>query len=44
MVAGIPQAPQMQEVFIPGDKIMVVFTTDRMRRIGFPDSEFLAAS
>jgi hypothetical protein len=44
MVAGIPQAPQMREVFVPGDEIMVVFATDRMRQIGFPDSEFLAAS
>lgn len=42
MVAGIPQAPEMQEVFVSGDEIMVVFTADRMRRIGFPDSEFLA--
>jgi hypothetical protein len=44
MIAGIPQAPQMQEVFVPGDEIMVVFTADRMRQIGFPDSEFLTAS
>lgn len=41
MVAGIPQAPEMQEVFVPGDEIMVVFTIERMRQIGFPDSEFL---
>jgi len=41
MVAGIPQAPEMDEVFVPGDEIMVVFTADRMRQIGFPDSEFL---
>ena len=41
MVAGIPQAPEMREVFVPGDEIMVVFTDERMRRIGFPDSEFL---
>jgi len=44
MVAGIPQAPQMREVFVPGDEIMVVFAADRMRQIGFPDSEFVAAS
>jgi hypothetical protein len=44
MIAGIPQAPQMREVFVAGDEIMVVFTIDRMRQIGFPDSEFLAAS
>lgn len=44
MVAGIPQWPEMQEVFVPGDEIMVVFTADRMRQIGFPDSEFLRVS
>ena len=44
MVAGIPQAPEMREVFVPGDEIMVVFTAERMRQIGFPDSEFLAVS
>lgn len=36
MVAGIPQPPEMQEVFVPGDEIMVVFTGDRMRQIGVP--------
>ncbi len=28
MVAGIPQPPEMQEVFVPGDEILVVFTAD----------------
>ena len=42
MVAGIPQAPEMKEVFVGGDEIMVVFTNEKMRQIGFPDSEFLA--
>jgi hypothetical protein len=41
MVAGIPQWPEMQEVCVPGDEIMVVFTADRMLQIGFPDSKFL---
>lgn len=41
MVAAIPQMPEMQEAFVPGDEIMVVFTPERMRQIGFPDSEFL---
>lgn len=41
MVAGIPQGPTMQEVFVPGDEIMVVFTAERMQQIGFPASEFL---
>jgi hypothetical protein len=31
IVVGIPQWPEMQEVFVPGDQIMVVFSTDRMR-------------
>lgn len=44
MVAGIPQAPEMLEVFVPGDEIMVVFTVERMRQIGFPDSEFLTVN
>jgi hypothetical protein len=44
MVAGIPQYPEMREVFVPGDEIMVVFTAERMRQIGFPDSEFLTPS
>ena len=44
MVAGIPQVPGMREVFVPGDQIMVVFTAERMRQIGFPDSEFLTVS
>lgn len=44
MVAGIPQYPEMREVFVPGDEIMVVFTVERMRQIGFPDSEFLTVS
>jgi hypothetical protein len=41
MVADIPEYPAMDKVFVPGDEIMVVFTGERMRQIGFPDSEFL---
>lgn len=44
MIAGIPQYPEMREVFVPGDEIMVVFTVERMRQIGFPDSGFLTVS
>jgi hypothetical protein len=44
MVAGIPQVPQMRDLFIPGDEIIFGFTIDRMRQRGFLDSEFLAAS
>lgn len=35
-IAAIPQDPDMREVFVPGDEIMVVFTGDRMRQFGFP--------
>jgi hypothetical protein len=44
MVAALPQAPEMREAFVPGDEIMIIFTAERMRQIGFPDSEFLTAS
>jgi hypothetical protein len=39
-VAGIPQLPDMREVFVPGDEIMIVFTSERMRQIGFTDPSF----
>ena len=35
MVAGIPQWPNVESVFIPGDEILVVFSSARMRKIGF---------
>jgi len=44
MVAGIQQAPGMRKAFIPGDEIMVVFTRERMRQLGFPHSKFLTTS
>ena len=44
MVAGIPREPVMRDVFMPGDEIIVVFTAERMRQIGFPDSGFLTVS
>lgn len=34
MVAGVPQPPLMQEVYVPGDQLMVVFAVERMRQIG----------
>jgi hypothetical protein len=40
-VAGIPQYPDTEQTFVPGDEIMVVFTLGKMRRIGFPDGDFL---
>jgi hypothetical protein len=42
LVAGIPQGPDMREAFIPGDEIMVIFTSERMREIGFPNTAFVA--
>lgn len=42
-VAAIPQAPSMVDVFIPGDEIMVVFTTDKIREMGYSDPSFTAS-
>ena len=39
-VAGIPQYPAMEDVFLPGDEIMVVFTAEKVRSIGFTDPTF----
>lgn len=41
-VAAIPQPPNMNRVFLPGDEIMVVFAREKMRDIGFEDLKFLA--
>ena len=40
-VAGIPQLPDPRRVFIPGDEIMVVFSGDKMRDMGFDDPALL---
>ena len=42
-VAGQPGYPDMDNVFIPGDEIMVVFSSAKMRAIGFLDDHFTAA-
>ena len=42
-VAGIPAWPDMREVFIPGDEIMIVFTGRRMVELGFPAGRFTEA-
>jgi hypothetical protein len=42
-VAGMPQLPDPRRVFIPGDEIMVVFTPEKMRDMGFDDPVFLRA-
>lgn len=43
-VAGIPQWPDMDRVFVMGDEIMVVFSADRLRQIGFTAGSFSALS
>lgn len=43
MVAGMPQWPDVEKVFVPADEIMVVFSPERMRTIGFPETGFLSA-
>lgn len=42
MIAGIPPEPGRQEIFIGGDEIMLVFSAERMRQFGFPDTSFLS--
>lgn len=40
-VAGMPQPPDNATAFIPADEIMVVFSPDKMRDMGFDDATFL---
>jgi hypothetical protein len=42
MVAASPHWPEPDPVFVGGDDIMVIFSTARMRSVGFPDAEFIA--
>lgn len=39
-VAAIPQGPSMEDVFIPGDEIMVVFAAQKIRDMGYDDLGF----
>lgn len=39
-VAAIPQPPDWQRVFVGGDEIMVVFSPEKMRDMGFDDAAF----
>jgi hypothetical protein len=41
MVAAIPNRTTDSKPFIPGDEIMVVFSADLMRGMGFSDEDFL---
>jgi hypothetical protein len=40
-VAGMPRLPDRSTAFIPADEIMVVFSPDKMRAMGFDDATFL---
>ncbi|TDO47702.1 hypothetical protein EV643_1088 [Kribbella sp. VKM Ac-2527] len=43
IVAAMPDWPDLERVFVPADEIMVVFSPARMRKIGFPKTDFLSA-
>lgn len=40
-VAGQPMFPSLVEVFIPSDEIMVVFSGEKMRSMGYTDAGFV---
>jgi hypothetical protein len=40
-VAAIPQAPSMEDTFIPGDEIMIVFAEAKLRSMGYDDPAFV---
>jgi len=40
--AAMPQLPDPRRVFVPGDEIMVVFSGEKMRDMGFADPAFTA--
>jgi hypothetical protein len=40
-VAAIPELSTTSKAFICGDEIMVIFSAQRMRKIGFPQTDFL---
>ncbi|WP_329003895.1 hypothetical protein OHA18_11090 [Kribbella sp. NBC_00709] len=40
-VSAIPDVSEPDDAFVNGDEIMVVFTAEKMRRLGFPDDEFV---
>jgi hypothetical protein len=43
MVAALPEWPDHEKVFVPGYELMMVFTSERMRKIGFAETDFLSA-
>jgi hypothetical protein len=42
MVAAMPQDAENERAFVGGDEILLVFTPERMAKIGFPAGSFLA--
>lgn len=44
MAAAMPGWPDVEKVFVPADEIMVVFSPDRMLKIGFPETQFVSGS
>jgi hypothetical protein len=40
-VAGMPQYPRVEQVFIPGDEIMIVFEGSKMTQMGYTDAVFV---
>ena len=38
MVAAMPDWPDVEKTTLMADEIMVVFSTERMRKIGFPET------
>lgn len=42
-VAAVPDVSEPDKAFVHGDEIMVVFDPERLRRLGFPDEEFVGA-
>jgi hypothetical protein len=39
--AAMPEFPDPRRVFVPGDEILVVFSAEKMRDMGFTDPAFL---
>ena len=43
MIAALPPDSDGEQVFIGGDEVLVVFTAERLRQFGFPDTSFLSS-
>ncbi|MGQ0845582.1 MAG: hypothetical protein ACT4QF_15780 [Sporichthyaceae bacterium] len=42
LAAACVEYPNVDDVFIPGDEIVVAFTREKMQQMGFPEGEFLS--